>query len=110
MRFAPGNDNLEKLNSLMQKSCDWLSGYLISNPQDLKSLTTCQTPEQLKQAAAYNLITDAEKLAREGKIDESTKQLELAKTWNPNTWDSGWPTVPRSRAEELSSQSPNSLD
>lgn len=105
----PGNDNLEELNSLMQKSCDWLSSYLISNPQDLESLTTCQTPE-LKQAAAYNLITDAEKLAREGKIDESTKQLELAKTWNPNAWDSGWPTVPRSRAEELSSQSPNSLD
>ena len=47
----PGAD--EDLSTLMWKGCDWLSGYLISSPEDLDRLSICQTPE-LKRAAFYN--------------------------------------------------------
>ena len=39
------------LDDLILKSCNWINNYLITHPQDLMTLTVCQTPSLLLSAA-----------------------------------------------------------
>ena len=69
----------DDLETLLTKGCNWLNSYLIGSPQVLQTL--CQTPDRLR-AAAPNLITDSETLARAGNLDAAIQGFTTAKQWD----------------------------
>ena len=74
---------IKDLDTLLVQGCNWLDTYLINSPQVLEKLTTCQTPARVL-AAAPNLVTDSEKLARDGRIDDAIRGFTDAKRWDPS--------------------------
>jgi WD40 repeat protein len=73
--------NTDDLETLLTKGCNWLNSYLIGSPQVLQTLPQCQTPDRLR-AAAPNLITDSETLARAGNLDAAIQGFTTAKQWD----------------------------
>lgn len=69
---------IKDLDTLLVQGCNWLDTYLINSPQTLEKLTTCQTRARLL-AAAPNLVTDSEKLATDGRIDDAIRGFTDAK-------------------------------
>ena len=100
-QIFPGDGSIKELEWLMTKGCDWLSSYLISNPEDLKTLLFCQTTE-LKRSASYNLIADGEQLAREGNLEAAITDFTIAKQWNPS-----WPEDPKDYAKRIAAEAEN---
>ena len=74
---------IDDLDTLLVKGCNWLDTYLIYSPQELRKLTTCQTDTR-RTAAAPTLVEDSDKLATEGRIEEATEGYEVAKKWKPS--------------------------
>ena len=99
--IAAGDNSVEELDSLLQKGCDWLSSYLISSPEDLKTLPDCQTDER-KRAASFNLIVDSEHLFCKGNFKDANDGFATAKKWNPS-----WPEDPENYAKKISCETEN---
>jgi len=70
----------DSLEQLLQRGCDWLNNYLIASPQDLLTLTVCQTPAN-RQAAPI-LVQLGEAQARSGNVDEAIGTFRTALIWN----------------------------
>ncbi len=75
--------DIDDLDTLLIKGCDWANRYLIGTPQELKKLHVCHTPQRLKSAAP-NLIEDSEALAREGDRKGAIEGFTTAKQWDPS--------------------------
>ncbi|MBD2100972.1 TIR domain-containing protein [Leptolyngbya sp. FACHB-261] len=73
-------DNLDKL---LARGCQWLEGYLISNPQELATLRVCQTQANLLEAAPF-LVKEAETQAKAGDVKGAVGTLRRAMTWDPS--------------------------
>jgi WD40 repeat protein len=79
------------LADLLDRGCDWLSGYLITHPMELIDLTACHPKVNLVAAAPY-LKKEGEKLAVAGNVEEATRIFRIAKQWKPDI-DIGDPAV-----------------
>jgi WD40 repeat protein len=79
-----GRVNLWSLNlkNLQKKSCEFLHDFLVTHPDTLIELTTCQN-QAIRREASISLITIGENLAREKRDKEAIDNLTLAKQWNP---------------------------
>jgi WD40 repeat protein len=76
--------NAETLNfdQLVVRGCNWVEGYLITHPDALQSIGICQTSDMFAQAVP-TLISQAEALAWDGKVQLAIAKLETALEWNP---------------------------
>ncbi|WP_088892453.1 AAA-like domain-containing protein [Leptolyngbya ohadii] len=89
---------IDTLDELLVRGCNWLRGYLIARPWDLEELTTCHTPDILR-AAASNLVADSDRLAKGGSLEAAIRGYQDAQAWNPNLR-----IDPDSRAHQLAQE------
>ncbi|MDZ8189183.1 MAG: hypothetical protein RMX96_30630, partial [Nostoc sp. ChiSLP02] len=85
-------------DNLLLSGCDLLNNYLITHPEVLEELQSCQTPARLAQGATV-LVIQGEKLARNQDIDGAVAKFNKAQQWdNKLKFDS------QARAKELANQ------
>ncbi|AFY58453.1 WD40 repeat-containing protein [Rivularia sp. PCC 7116] len=76
---------IEELDNLLKRGCEWLDDYLVVNAQYLRKLKVCQTPSNIKAAAPY-LVKIGEEKAQAVDIKGVNGAIETFKTalkWNP---------------------------
>jgi tetratricopeptide (TPR) repeat protein len=71
----------EDLETLLDKGCRWVNGYLMGTPSALQTLTICQTPDRLR-AAASNLVADSETWARSNNIEAAIQGFKMSQRWD----------------------------
>ena len=86
MLISSSNDGTVKLwdrkvKSLLVESCDWLNDYLVTRPEVIDKLQSCQT-DSLLISATPSLINNAFKSAQQGKYREALSMLEKARNWD----------------------------
>ena len=75
--------NSYDLDGLLALGCDHLTPYFTNHPEDLETLTICQTPAR-KLAAAPAYVREGDALAAQGKIEQAIKLYESALVWKPS--------------------------
>ncbi len=75
--------NSYDLDGLLALGCDHLTPYFMNHPEDLETLTICQTPAR-KLAAAPAYVREGDALAAQGKIEQAIKLYEFALVWKPS--------------------------
>ncbi len=73
----------KNLDELLFRSCQWVSDYLVTHPQELLKLEICQDKSRLKAAATF-LVQKGEKLATEGNIKDAVADFETALQLSPD--------------------------
>ncbi|WP_180277571.1 hypothetical protein [Nostoc sp. 'Peltigera malacea cyanobiont' DB3992] len=82
-------------DNLLLSGCNLLNNYLITHPEVLEELQSCQTRSRLVQAATV-LVIQGEKLARNDDINGAVEKFGKAQQWdNKLKFDS------QTRAREL---------
>ncbi|MFW9264139.1 WD40 repeat domain-containing protein, partial [Nostoc sp. CALU 546] len=85
-------------DNLLLSGCSLLNNYLITHPEVLEELQSCQTPSRLTQGATV-LVIQGEKLARNDDINGAVEKFGKAQQWdNKLKFDS------HARAKELANQ------
>ncbi len=69
-------------DDLQKRGCTWLNDYLVTHPDVLEKLDKCQTPA-IKASSAPAMVTQGEKLIREGDIESGVAKFRTALNWNP---------------------------
>ncbi|MBD2232902.1 eIF2A-related protein [Phormidium tenue] len=87
-----------QLADLTAKGCDWLSTYFIKqSPELLIELPTCQERDpSLRVAAAPMLVTQGEKIARNGNLKQARELFQQA-----IAWDSSLDIDPKTKAQNI---------
>ncbi|ODH02144.1 ribosome assembly protein 4 [Nostoc sp. KVJ20] len=68
-------------DNLLLSGCNLLNNYLITHPEVLEELQTCQTPSRLTQGATV-LVIQGEKLARNDDINGAVEKFGKAQQWD----------------------------
>ncbi|MEH2129769.1 MAG: ribosome assembly protein 4 [Nostoc sp.] len=85
-------------DNLLHSGCNLLNDYLISHPEVLEELQSCQTPSRKAQGATV-LVIQGEKLARNDDMNGAVEKFRQAQQWNNKLkFDS------QARAKELANQ------
>ncbi|MBD1861499.1 MULTISPECIES: WD40 repeat domain-containing protein [Trichocoleus] len=97
---SASDDNTIKLwnfdfQDLVTRSCTWLGNYLITHPESLLELKSCQT-SALVRAAAPTLVVQGEELARRGNVGDAVTKFQQALAWN-----SELKLEPKQKAQDL---------
>ncbi|NES25480.1 MAG: hypothetical protein F6K41_42940 [Symploca sp. SIO3E6] len=74
---------LKEFDELLTQGCNWLQDYLANHPEALEDLQECQDKSLLARAASA-LVKEAEKLARDGRVERAAVKFRQALSWNPN--------------------------
>jgi tetratricopeptide (TPR) repeat protein len=72
---------VENLDRLLGRGCQWLNNYLITHPKDLEKLEVCRDRNNLIAAASF-LAKEGEQQAREGSLDEAAATFREALKWD----------------------------
>jgi len=74
---------LEGFDELLTRGCNWLKDYLANHPKSLEDLQECQDESILARAASA-LVREAEKLARDGRVERAVLKFQQALSWDSN--------------------------
>ncbi|MBV6625919.1 MAG: hypothetical protein KI793_23805 [Rivularia sp. (in: Bacteria)] len=69
-------------DNLLTRGCSKLKGYFINHPEKLEEIKTCQNREILARAA-FSLVKQGEKLAKDGDLEGAVNKFRKANKWNP---------------------------